>query len=163
MPVNRVYHDRVRPGMHFGNDKAHNTGIAVYTSLKGLTAALTGTFLTTPTEAEVVTGGQTIIITLAGSIWVAAGATFNAQRQAIIDGLNSAQSEAAGWNATVRDVMAVTTVARTSDTVVTITLPATAGYSITADESVTVTVPQAAIDLAGSPVVASPVIQIVAA
>ncbi|MPZ70770.1 MAG: hypothetical protein GEU71_14775 [Actinobacteria bacterium] len=154
MPVNRVYKDRVRAGMHFGHDKAHNTGIAAYTSLKGLTAALTGTATPSATEAEIVTGGQTIIITLTGSTWVAAGATFNAQRQAIIDGLTSAQSEATGWNAVVRDVMAVTAVVRTSSTVVTVTTPAAATYAITADETVTVTVPLAAIDLATSDVVA---------
>lgn len=104
------------------------------------TVAVTGTFLTTPTEAEVVTGGQTIILTMTNGTWPATLST--AMKQAIIDALDSAQSEAAGWDAEVRDKAATSTVVRTSATVVTVTLPATAGYSITADEVVTVTVPR---------------------
>jgi len=127
-----------------------------------VTAALTGTFLTTPTEGEVVTGGQTIIITLTGGIWVPTGASFNAQRQSIIDGLVSGGAEAGGWNLKVKAVMAVTTVVRTSDVVATVTLPATGDYSITANETVTVTVPRLAIATADAAVVATPTIVIVA-
>jgi hypothetical protein len=97
------------------------------------------------TEAQVVAGGETIIVTLSNDTWVASGATFDAQRQAILDGLDSAQSEADGWNARVRDAESVTAVVRTSDTVVTITLSAAALYAITADETVTVTVPGSAV------------------
>jgi hypothetical protein len=96
-------------------------------------------------ETDIVTGGQTIIITLYDDTWVTSGATFNAQRQNIIDGITSAQSEATGWNAEVRDNMAVTDVVRTSDTVVTVTLPASAGFSITARETIMVTVPATAL------------------
>jgi hypothetical protein len=76
-------------------------------------------------------------------------------RQAIIDGLDSAQAEGTGWNAEVRDNLAVGTVVRTSDTVCTITLSAQAAYNITAQETITVTVPAAALTL-GSPIVATP-------
>jgi hypothetical protein len=76
---------------------------------------------------------------------VADDGTFAAQRQAIIDGLDSAQSEATGWNAEVRDKEVVGAVVRTSDTVVTITLTAAAAYDITADETITVTIPAAAL------------------
>ncbi len=55
--------------------------------------------------------------------------------------------------------MAVTTVVRTSNTVVTVTLPATAGYSISAPETITVTVPAAALTGAAE-LVASPTIGI---
>ena len=128
-----------------------------------VSAALTGTFLTTPTEGEVVTGSQTIIITLTNATWVAAGASaFNAVRQAIINGLVSDGEEATGWNTLVRDVMAVTTVTRTSNGVVTVILPATAGYSIAENETVTVTVPRAAIAGGDADVVATPTIEIVA-
>ena len=41
--------------------------------------------------------------------------------------------------------MAVTTVVRTSATVVTVTLPATAAYSVDGPETITVTVPAAAL------------------
>jgi hypothetical protein len=114
------------------------------------TAAITGTATATIDESDVVTGGKTIIVTLANGSWVASGATFNAQRQAIIDGLDSAQIEATGWNAEVRDKEVVTAVVRTSQRVVTITLTAQAAYNITAQETITVTVPASAINESGA-------------
>lgn len=106
-------------------------------------------------EAEVRAGGETVIITLTNDTWVAAGATFDGQRQNIINGLTSAGAEANGWNARVRNVIAVTTVVRTSATVVTVTLPAISNYDITAQEFVTVTIPATAlvgaIAIVGSP------------
>lgn len=123
-------------------------------------AALTGTALSALTEQAIVDGGRTIIITLTNDTWVAAGATFNAQRQNIIDGLVSAQSEANGFNAE-RSNIAVTAVVRTSDTVVTITLPALADFDIVASETITATVPASALT-GGEAVVASPTIRITA-
>jgi len=110
-------------------------------------AALTGTILTfSPArEAQIVAGGRTLIITLDADTFIAAGATFNAQRQAILNGITSAQAEATGWNTVVRDAQAVTAVARTSDTVVTVTFAAAPTYDITANETITVTVPAAAL------------------
>lgn len=101
-------------------------------------------------EEQIVNGGQQIVITVSNDTWVTAGATFNAQRQNIIDGLTSAQSEATGWNAEVRDKEVVTAVVRTSDTVVTITLSAAAAFDITSGETVTVTIPASALSAAGS-------------
>lgn len=124
--------------------------------------SVSGTAADGLTESEVVDGGKTIILTVAGDTWVTAGATFDAQRQAIIDGITSAQSEAAGWNAEVRDAMAVTAVVRTSDTVVTVTLPAAAGYDVDANETITVTVPAAALT-GGVAKVASPSFTVTAA
>lgn len=121
-----------------------------------VTAAITGTSTASITESDVVTGGKTIIITLTGDTWVASGATFDAQRQNIIDGLDSAQSELAGWNAEVRDKESVTAVVRTSDTVVTITLSASASYDITAQETITVTVPASALVTSASAITGSP-------
>ena len=109
------------------------------------TAALTGTLSDGAGEQEIVDGAQTAIITLTGVTWVAAGATFNAQRQAIIDGFDSAGVEAGGWNNQVRDVLDVSAVVRTSDTVVTVSVTGSAGYSITANETITVTVPSSAL------------------
>lgn len=116
--------------------------------------ALTGT-VTTANETDIVTGGKTIILTITGDTWVASGATFDAQRQAIINGITSAGSETNGWNNEVRDNEAVTAVVRTSDTVATITLSASASYNITANETITVTVPSTALTGA-SAIVASP-------
>jgi len=121
-----------------------------------ISAAITGTATATIDEADVVAGSKTTIITLTGDNWVAAGAPFDAQRQAIIDGLDSAQSEGTGWNAEVRDKEVVGAVVRTSDTVVTITLTAAATYDITAQETITVTVPAAALVTSAVDVVGSP-------
>jgi len=125
-------------------------------------AVITGTAAAGLTEAEVVAGGETIIITLTNDTWVAAGATFNAQRQNIIDGLDSAQSEVTGWNAEVRDNEVVTAVVRTSDTVVTITLSAAAAYDVTADETITVTVPASALVTSATELTATPTIAVTA-
>lgn len=120
-----------------------------------VTAALSGTILGA-TEAAIVAGGKTIILTLTNDTWVAAGASFDAVRQDILDGLDSAQAEFGGWNAQVRDLEAVTAVDRTSDTVVTITLSAAPLYDISAPETITATVPQSALATAPGDVTASP-------
>lgn len=113
------------------------------------------------TELELVSGAQETTITLVNDTWVAAGATFNAQRQAIIDGFDSAQSEIAGWNAEIRDKEVVGSVVRTSNTVVTITWTASAAYDITSDETITATIPVAAIS--GSlPIASTPTIGVTA-
>ena len=116
----------------------------------GPSAEITGTATAAITEADVVAGGETIIITLTGDTWVAAGASFDAQRANIIQGLDSAQVEATGWNAEVRDKEVVGAVVRTSDTVATITLSASPLYDITAQETITVTVPGTAVVLGGA-------------
>lgn len=121
----------------------------------GASAALSGTAVPSATEAQIVAGGRTIIITLSGDTWVAAGATFDAQRSNIIQGLDSAGGETTGWNNEVRDKQGVSGVVRTSDTVVTITLDAQAAYDITATETIVMTVPASALT-GGVALVASP-------
>lgn len=106
-------------------------------------AAISGTATASISETDIVAGGKTIIITLTSEKWVSA-AWFDAIRQDIINGLDSAQSEATGWDAVVKAGLATTAVVRTSDTVVTITLSAFATYDITAQETITVTVPASA-------------------
>ena len=115
-------------------------------------AALTGTITSSATKQSIRDGGTTALITLTDTTWVAAGATFDAQRQNIIDGLDSAQSETNGWNNEVRDKLGVSAVVRTSDTLVTITIPAAdvEDYRITSNETITVTVPASAISTAGA-------------
>jgi hypothetical protein len=113
-------------------------------NIGAITAALTGT-VTDDNESDIRAGGSTLILTLTNDTWVAAGAAFDAQRQNIIDGLDSAQAEAAGWDAVVKAGLAVTDVVRTSATVVTITLPAFGGYNITATEFITATIPATAV------------------
>lgn len=112
----------------------------------GATATLTGTIAASTTEADIVAGGKTIILTLTGDTWIAAGAgSFDLQRQNIINGLTSAQSETLGWNLVVKALQSITGVVRTSDTVVTITLDAQATYNITATETITATIPSTAL------------------
>ena len=116
---------------------------------------LTGTITASATMADINAGGKTIILTVTGDTWVAEGGTFNAQRQNIINGMTSAQSEALGWNNVVKVLQGVAGVVRTSDFIVTITLDAQATYLITAQETITVTVPGSALNLNGA-IVASP-------
>ena len=80
---------------------------------------------------------------------------FADQRQNIINGMTSAGTETLGWNNEVRDKIAVTDVVRTDATIVTITLDAEAGYDITANETITVTIPATALT-SGTALVASP-------
>lgn len=78
-------------------------------------------------------------------------------RADIIAGLTSAQSETHGWNADVKTALtsSLTSVVRTSDTVVTITLPAVSTYDITVPETITATVPASAV-VSAAQVVALP-------
>lgn len=87
--------------------------------------------------------------------------TFDDVRQAICHGLSAAQSEARGWNV-MRASIPVNAVVRTSDTVVTITLPALPTYQIAAPETISCTLPAAA--LTGAvPIVATTTIRILTA
>ena len=123
----------------------------------GITAVVTGDATTGIDEDDVSGGGKQIIITLDGDTWVAAGGTFNAARQDIINGITSAQSEGTGWNAEWRDKEAVSAVVRTSDVVCTITMTvAASSYDITAQEIITVIVPQNAMVISPVGIVASP-------
>lgn len=82
-------------------------------------------------------------------------------RAAIAAGCDSAQSEAAGWDAKVKPNIPVANVVRTSDTVCTITLQAQADYNITAQETITVTLPASAL-AAGTQIVSDPTFTIAA-
>jgi hypothetical protein len=109
-----------------------------------------GTYSSTPSTRENVTGTIPSRI-----VSVAPHTVFDDIRQDIINGLNSAQAEATGWNAIVTAGIPVSAVVRTSNTVVTITLPAFGSYDITADETITVTVPATAV-AGAAPIVATP-------
>lgn len=118
-------------------------------------ATLSGTVVPSVLADEIVVGGETLIITLDGDTWVTAGATFEAQRLNILQGLDADTSQTNGWNAEVRDKEVATAVVRTSNTVATITFTtAAAGYAITESETITVTIPATALT-GGSELVAS--------
>lgn len=119
------------------------------------TITITGTLGTYPTAEQIQQGGRTIILTLAGDTWVASGATFDAQRQGIINGLTSDRSDPYGWTNIVRANQSVSGVVRTSDTVVTITLDAFPTYYPWNLERIVTTVPNTAVTTAETPATAT--------
>ena len=158
---NQDYYYQYYRSSNYGGDTCPKLYIE-YDEAPVVRVALTGT-VTTATEVDIVTGGKTIILTIANTTWItAAGGLFDAQRQNIIDGLVSAQSETYGWNAEVKAKIAVTDVVRTSDTVVTITLGAESAYAITADETITATIPSTATTINAGAVVATPTFDVTA-
>lgn len=126
------------------------------TTASGASVVLTGTITASVTEADIVAGGKTAILTLTGDTWIVAGAlNFDLQRQNIINGFDSAQSEALGWDLVPKALQGVAGVVRTSDTVVTITWDAFPTYNITATETITCIVPASAL-AGGLPLTATP-------
>lgn len=124
------------------NIKSRNDAVADNpTASIGRSYALTGTAIAGGVlESEIVSGGETVIITLTGAVWHADIGSDNPITDALIAGITGNLSDAAGWNAEMS--IAHGNIARTSDTVLTITLPAAGSYSITTgDETVTVDVP----------------------
>ena len=107
------------------------------------------------TESEIFSGGKTIVVTIVGTTLVATFGADNAITTAFIQGFDSAQSEAAGWNAEVRDKMTYTAVTRTDANTATVVLPATAGYQITSAETITLTIPATSTE-AAEVIVATP-------
>lgn len=109
-----------------------------------VSAAITGTATASITEADIVSGGKTIIITLTGDTFKAAGTGpigSTADTQALIDGFDAASSPTNGWNNEVRDKALTSEVVRTSSTIATWTVAAQAGYDISAQEVITGTIP----------------------
>lgn len=156
------WHKRNRGSQWFSRYNTASAWFNVKDFGPGTLCTVTGTITASTTEADIVAGGKTIILTLSGDTWIAAGAaSFDLQRQNIINGLTSAQSETLGWNLVVKALQSITGVIRTSDTVVTITLDAQATYNITAQETITVTVPGTAVVL-GNAIVASPTFTVAA-
>ena len=125
------------------------------------TAALTGTLSDNATEAEIVAGGETLIITLTNDTWIATIGDDNAFTTGLIAGIDSAQAEATGWDAVVKAGMDYNDVARTNDTTVTVTLSAEATYDISDNETITVTIPSDNLVTSDDPVIATPTIAII--
>ena len=132
-------------------------GIAPTTSTFTVTAnvsiALTGTAVAGGVlESEIVTGGETVIITLTGSTWGATLGADNAVTTAFLAAITGDLADAAGFNAQVTLVHG--NLVQTSTTIMTLTLPATAGYSITSgNETVTIAPPEDSLVAAVVPVV----------
>jgi len=128
------------------------------TSDAGVSAGIAGTMTASVVEGDIVTGGKTIIITLTNDTFVAAGTGAigsTADTQALIDGFDAASSPTNGWNNEVRDKALTSEVVRTSNTVATWTVAAQSGYDVSAQETITGTIPAAvltgAVELTASP------------
>jgi hypothetical protein len=132
----------------------------------GIVAELTGTFVPSLAEAVVVSTGGTVIVTLTDDTFIAAGTGpigTTAQSQAFIDGLVASTTPINGWNNTIRDVLVpATDLSRDSDTQATFTIPATAGYDVGSNETITCTIPEAILVTSGANIVATPAFQIIA-
>ena len=125
-----------------------------------ITATLAGLLADGATEHELFSTWQDVSIRLTGETFVS-GVTFNSAKQALIDGMDSAQSETGGWNAIVRDSLSVATVTRISDTQATIQMPAFSGFAIDSDETITFKIP-ASILTGASELTATPTFTITA-
>jgi len=109
-------------------------------------ASLAGTIVSVDTDEEdIQAGGRTMVITLSGETFVASGATFNATRQDIIDGIESSDDFITGWPTAMTQNIPVGDVTRSNNTTVTILLTARPEYSIIADETMQITVPASAL------------------
>ena len=136
----------VKPGAR--NHQSRNDMLArtpfVDSAVGGVSFALSGTAIAGGVlESEIVTGGETLIITLTGDTWAPTVGADNAITTALIAGITGDDVGGTGFNDEV--TIAHGNVARTSDTVVTITLPAAGSYAIAADETVTVDIPGTAL------------------
>ena len=141
--------------LHIGAQYGADIGAIQGSEAPTAVAHMGGTATNFIIDTDIVNGSKTIFGKLVGDTWVAAGVTFDAVRQPLIDGLNAASSPANGWNNEVRDKLPVTAVERISDEIIRITLNAQSGYSIVAQEEITWTIPAAAMVLTASPVIAS--------
>ena len=127
--------------------------LGIETNALHFSADVGGTIVTSPAnDTDIVAGGKTIILTLntgrlplQSDTWGATVGDDNAITQALIDGITSSGVEPFGWNLVVRNNLVFGDVVRTSDTIVTITLPAFALYSITIPEAIIVTIPDSAL------------------
>ena len=141
--------ERLDGGTAAGNDSQVSMADKTYASSGTATGALAST--TSVTDPWV-----SVFIELVPST------PFADARAAIRNGLDSAQAEAAGWDAKVKPNIPVASVVRTSDTVCTITLQAQSDYDITATETITATIPAAAVQGAGA-ITATPTFTVVTA
>ena len=100
---------------------------------------VTGTAIPTQTEAEVVLGGKTIILTIAGDTFVTGTSSLDG-----IAGGSDSDIAASGtnWDSLIKTALDNTDVVLSvGDTVATITLPAFGTYDIPGTETITWTIP----------------------
>ena len=133
-------------------------------TVSAASSVLTGTMLDGGIdEDDITTGGKTIIITLTGDTFKAAGTGpigSTADTQALIDGFDAASSPTNGWNNEVKDKALTSEIVRTSDTIATWTVAAQAGYDISSQEVITGIIPTDVLVIAAGALTATPTFSI---
>lgn len=119
--------------VHMGTDEGNDAELVIFDR----TVTSTGD----PGDATINTSATDPYVGCVIELAAATTTPFDDKVADLIAGLDSAQAEATGWDAVVKAGLSGSNVARTSDTVATVTLPAFASYNITAQETITVTVP----------------------
>lgn len=120
-------------GAFFDNASASPT--FSITPVSNQSAVLTGAVLTA-TESDIVTGGKDLVITLQNDLWAQDIATNSTKRNTLMAGI-TAETKPAAWQA----VLASSTFVRSSDSMLTITLPAAPNYAIDSEEKIKVVIP----------------------
>lgn len=122
-------------------------------------AVLSGTAVQSPIgKNDIIMGGKTIVITLDNDCWVSDVASNKTKRDALIEGLTADGTEGSEWNKVLTALKTSSTgVSRTSQKEVTITLPATPDYNITANQTITLRVPSDSLSSGGGGVTATPI------
>lgn len=116
--------------------------------------SITGTAVPTQTEADIVTGGKTIILTLTGDTFV----TGSSSEDGIAAGSDSdITASGTNWDSLIKTALDNTDVVLSGgDTIATITLPAFATYDIPSTETITWTIPAASLTTSVTPIIATP-------
>jgi hypothetical protein len=127
--------------------------IIQFPTAAGISSTLTGTITATIDESDLVTGGNTVVLTLTGDTFV----TGTTSEDGIAAGSDSDKTGANKWDALIKtDLDNTDVVLSVGDTVATITLPAYASYDTDEQETITWTIPAASLTTSASPIVASP-------
>lgn len=152
------------------NDTRLSTNADVGADEAGTTVTLGGGLAVGVTEADIVTGSQTATFTLSGppgDTWLSTLGDDIQCTTDFLNGLDSAQSEAAGWDAKLKPsgggILAFSDLTRTSTVLMTLVLPAVATYDITSTEIITPTIPACAFTTGTSDLGTEPAVVVVQA
>jgi len=113
-------------------------------------ATVTGTVAPLLTEADMITGGKTIIITLTNHKWIPDVISKADNRNALMDSFtvsSGSESDKTKWSNALDVIKASATFVRISDITVSITLPRSNGFNIEKEMEVQLTVPGSLIDV----------------
>ncbi len=135
-------------------------------NIKNVVAGISGTTMTAPTgEANIVTGGRTIIVTLDISEWQDDILTNATRRNLLFDGFTAAGSEAVQWGkviAALKNEGASAATLSSDKKSITITLSEATTYDITKTQEITLTIKPELIKNAVKAVISADIIRIAA-